>query len=114
MDRTMMIGQKANLDERFHKFFPWSHRQPADALPVFRNTTILPLFRVLNESSPGFTVMGNLIDVENFGRIHIGEIVISPYERRVTGLHIELGCPVDGSLDGGSAAGNGSSTNDPH
>ncbi len=109
----MMIGRKDEMeDSRLHKFFPWCHRERSDKLPTFRNSTILPLFRILNQSAPGFTVLGNVIYVQNFGRIHVGELVVSAYERRVNALHIDLGSPVDGTIDASSVGCNGS-TNDP-
>ena len=115
MDETMLRGTKEELpNPRLNKFFPWLHKEPTGELPEIRGTAILPLYRVLNATSPGFFVRGNVIDIQDFGRIHIGEIVVSQYERRITGLHVELGCPVDGSLDCSAVGGNGSSTNDPH
>ncbi len=114
MDAATMIGQQDQIaDERLHKFFPWCGIQPTGELPEYRNATILPLFRILNRSSPGFTVLGNLISVANFGRIHVGEVIITSYERRLTGLHFELGSPVDGDGDVCFVGGNGSNTNDP-
>jgi hypothetical protein len=113
IQETAMIGRRSELaDERLHRFFPWCHRKPTDELPEFRHTTILPLFRILNPSAPGFRVIGNVVHVENFGRIHIGELVVSGYERRVNLLHVNLGSPVDGDVDACAVGGNGS-TNDP-
>ena len=113
MDETMMIGQKDQIAQQLHKFFPWCGRKPTGELPEIGGTAILPLFRVVNKSVAGFTVVGNVIHVENFGRVHIGEIIVSSYERRVTGLHVVLGSPVDGSTDVSYVGGNGTSTNDP-
>lgn len=113
LEETGMIGRREAMpDARLHKFFPWCHRKPTEELPEFRNMTVLPLFRILNPSSPGFTVIGNVVHVENFGRIHVGELVITPYERRVNALHVDLGSPVDGSIDA-SAVGTNGTTNDP-
>jgi hypothetical protein len=39
--------------------------------------------------------------------------VISAYERRVTMLHVDMGSPMDGSIDAASVDGNGGTT-DPH
>jgi hypothetical protein len=113
MQATAMIGRRDEMkDERLHRFFPWCHRKPTEELPEFRQTTILPLFRIVNPSAPGFTVFGNVVHVGNFGRIHVGQLVVSGHERRVNALHVNLGSPTDGTVDAGAVGANGT-TNDP-
>jgi hypothetical protein len=108
--RDAFVGQEAALPETRQRYFPWRRHQNPDELPEQRGVTIVPLFVVKNPSSPGFEVHGNVIWVQDFGRIHIGELVISAYERRVTMLHVDLGSPIDGSIDAASVDGNGTET----
>lgn len=106
-----MIGRLAEMaDERIHRFFPYCRHKKLETLPSHRGITILPLFRVMNPSGPGFTVHGNVIHVENFGRVHIGEIVIESYQRRVRALHIDMGSPMDGQMDAADVGANGGTT----
>jgi hypothetical protein len=44
---------------------------------------------------------GLSIDVEQFGRIHLGEILASPQGLQLTMFRLELGCPVEGDISGG-------------
>jgi len=54
------------------------------------------------------TIAGNVIDVGGFGRIHIGELVISPSDRRLSAMRFELGSPTEASFTAGSGATDGS------
>lgn len=47
------------------------------------------------------------IDVKDFGRIFLGEFLVSRHSRRLTMLRIELGCPVSGVLVLADESGNG-------
>jgi len=98
-DRDCCVGQVDALPATHHRFFPWSKRKPNGELPTYNGHTIVPLFTVQNEDVPGvFTVKGNVIDVANFGRIHLGEMVITPNERRVMMIHADMGSPEDADL----------------
>jgi hypothetical protein len=48
--------------------------------------------------SDGITCAGNLITVKDFGIIHVGEYLVTPYKRHLTMLRLELSGPVDGTL----------------
>jgi hypothetical protein len=112
MQDTGMFGKKEEMkDSRLHRFFPWCHHAPSQTLPHHRGATVLPLFKVLNPSEPGFTVHGNVVYVEDFGRIQIGQLVVEAYERRVTMLHVNLGSPVDGDIESCSIIANGGPAN---
>jgi hypothetical protein len=96
LDRDAFIGQGNVLPESHHRFFPWRKQKPTGDLPEYHGHTIVPLFFVKNPTEPGkFEVRGNVIYVPNFGRIHLGELVITPHERRVTMIHADLGSPAD-------------------
>ena len=55
----------------------------------------------------GITCLGNLITVKDFGTIHIGEYLVTPYKRHLTMLRLELSGPVDGNLTVVDVYGNG-------
>jgi hypothetical protein len=106
------VGKEDALHERHRKFFPWRNVTETAELPINGKTgkTIVPLFIVLNRSAPGFQVCGNVIYVENFGTIVLGQMVISGHERRITMLHAELGSPVAGTVCACVGDGNGGNT----
>ena len=109
-----MAGRFEELTEhRLHRYFPFCRRKPTEDLHETRHAAILPLFHVMTKSGPGFTVFQNVIHIENFGRLHLGELIISTNERRVTGLHIDLGSPTGGEVDGCSVGANGGHTDPP-
>jgi hypothetical protein len=86
------VGNESALHEKQRKFFSWRNIKNRDKLPLSKGgVTIVPLFKVLNPSAPGFQVSGNTITVENFGTIVLGELIIGGYERRLTMLHVDLG-----------------------
>jgi hypothetical protein len=98
-DRDCFVGKENELHQMHRRFFPWRKQKPAGDLPTWHGHTIVPLFIVKNPDEPGlFEVKGNVIDVRNFGRVHLGEMVISPYERRVTMIHADMGSPQDADL----------------
>ncbi len=112
LQETAMSGKKTEMtDGRLHRFFPWCHQAPSEKLPHRRGVTVLPLFKVLNPSEPGFTVHGNVVYVKDFGRIQIGQLVVEAYERRVTMLHVNLGSPIDGDIESCSIIANGGPAN---
>jgi hypothetical protein len=53
------------------------------------------------------TIEGNRIRVHGLGTISLGEIFITSYERRLTMMRIEIGCPVGGEVDVGDLSGDG-------
>ena len=87
------IGKQSDVPSKKQKFFPWLNHKPNGVLPEFRGHTIVPLFRIEDPGIPGVDVHGNVIHIQNFGRIRLGELFISCEERRVTMLHADLGSP---------------------
>jgi hypothetical protein len=108
LDRDAFIGQEAKLPESHHRFFPLRRHKPDGNLPEYHERTVVPLFRVRNKNEPGvFEVRGNVVYVPDFGRIHLGELVITPYERRVTMIRADLGSPVNANVVAASGCGGG-------
>jgi len=71
----------------------------------------LPLFDLSGYEIPGATTQageGCRIEVPNFGAIILGEFVVSPAERRLTMIIVELHSPDKGELAVGPIRGNGS------
>ncbi len=49
----------------------------------------------------------NVIDIPDFGRVILGEYLITPYARSLSMFRVELGCGTEGTGDGGNVGGNG-------
>jgi len=104
------VGNEGALHEKQRKFFSWRNITNKDTLPSNKaGATIVPLFKVLNPSAPGFHVSGNTITVENFGTVVLGELVIGGHERRLTMLHVDLGSGLSAC-----AVGSNGGTTDPN
>ncbi len=109
-----MVGRHEELAaHKLVHYFPFCHRKPHEELHETREAAFLPLFRVLSPSGPGFHVAQNVIHIENFGRLQLGELIVLPYERRLTGLHVDLGSPTGGDVDVSSVSTNGGQTDPP-
>jgi hypothetical protein len=110
--KDAFVGNEKSLHEKQHPFFPWRNATNTADLPVTgaHKLAIVPLFVVTNPSGPGFHVSGNVITVDDFGTIVLGEMVISGHERRITMLRVELGSPTDGSMCVGIGNSNGTDT----
>lgn len=52
-------------------------------------------------------VYGNVIEVPQFGKVYLGEVMLKQYEREVTMLRLELGSPSAGTAIGPSGGGGG-------
>jgi hypothetical protein len=58
-------------------------------------------------SCPELRVYGNVIVVPQFGTIHLGEVILKNYEREVTMLRLDLGCPTAAATVGPTGSGGG-------
>ena len=105
------VGKEEVLPDNVRHFFPWRRRSSSPTLHLHNHMAIVPLFRVMNQSRPGFEVYGNVIRVEGFGRFHFGELMIEGNRRRVMMLRAELGSPCEGEVNCSCTDGNG--TSDP-
>lgn len=112
-DRAAYVGQETALPEDVWPFFPWRKYKRSTTVPKHRGMTVVPLYTVKNASEPGFEVYGNVIRVHDFGRVHIGELIIESHRRRLLMLHADLGSPVEAFFCAGCSDGNGSSGNPP-
>src|SRR5262249_55540907 len=67
-------------------------------------TTIFPRVNCHGEL---VKVEDNVVRFQEFGAIHLGEIIISDGERRLTMMRVEFGCAIDGNNNYGEVGGNG-------
>jgi hypothetical protein len=112
-DSAAYVGQQAALPEDVWQFFPWRNWKGSTTLPEHRGMAIVPLYTVKNASEPGFEVYGNVVRVHDFGRVHIGELIIESHRRHLLMLHADLGSPVEAFFCVGCSNGNGGSGNPP-
>jgi hypothetical protein len=112
-DRAAYVGRGGELPEDVWKFFPWRNYKRSAKLPEHRGMTIVPLYTVKNPSEPGFEVYGSVIRIHDFGRVHIGELIVESHRRRLMMLHADLGSPVEGFFSASCGDGNGSTGNPP-
>jgi len=108
--RDAFVGKESELPSKKHRFFPWRRHKPNGELPEFRGHTIVPLFRIVDPKIPGIEVHGTVIEIHNFGRLHVGELFISRDERRVAMLHVDMGSPQEGNLSLGIVCSGGGQT----
>ena len=71
-------------------------------------TTIVKALRWTKREPPTAKIEGHTVKVENFGRIHFGEMVIEGDSRRLTMMRLRLGSPEGGSVDFAEVQSNGS------
>jgi hypothetical protein len=112
-DDTAYVGRASELPEKVQQFFPWRNWKPSDKLPEHNGMTILPILRVKPTTSNRFNVYGNVIQIDNFGRIQLGELIVEWNHRRLMMLHAALGSPCSGNITGGCSGGNGGSSDPP-
>jgi len=110
--QDVYAGNENALHEKQRKYFPWRNWANTKEVPASKGlgVCIVPLFIVKNPSEPGFHVSGNVITVDNFGTVVLGELIIGAYQRRLTMLHAELGSPTGGKMSAAIVDGNGGST----
>jgi len=101
------VDNEAKLPEDVLHFFPWRRRKSSTDLHHHNNMVIVPLYKVKNPSERGFEVYGNVIKVHDFGRVHIGELIIEGNRRRVMMLHVDMGSPCEGCVSFSCGDGNG-------
>lgn len=65
------------------------------------------IVREIQGGGPGVKIDGNVVIIPGFGKLHLGEFVISQYSRRLVMLRVELGSPATGTVSGPDMGGNG-------
>lgn len=107
-------GQYQKNRDFFNKYQP-GLKQPADGckfgdpLPRTGAGYVVTTFvrsLVFGDDS----LQGNVLPLKGFGKIHFGEVLMNAYNRRVTMVRFELGCPLQAQATAGCADPNGSTT----
>lgn len=83
----------------------------SDIVLIDRDPVVCTIIDDIVIADPGVeaaSCAGNVIDIDGFGKIHIGELVISPSDRRLSAMRFELGSPTEASFTAGSGATDGS------
>jgi hypothetical protein len=78
-------------------------RVPVDPCGVF----LCSLVKDMKINCPGVKPVGHALEVPEFGRVYIGEVIAERCKRTVTMLRIQLGCPISGNTTVVQAMSNG-------
>jgi hypothetical protein len=68
---------------------------------------ICSLVKDMKIDGSGLKRQGHALEVPEFGRIFIGEVIAEHSKRTVTMLRMDLGCPVNGNVTAAQSIGNG-------
>ena len=106
-EETTLKGKLQKAPERVQR---WFHKPaPNDSeMPHTNGVTTLSLVRGVKTKSSKLKCWGNVIYIDGFGTIHLAELQLSKFTRRLTMIRVNLGSPVEGDLmvssieDGGS------------
>lgn len=109
-DLFQHLTLKEKLKEAPERVKQWFQQAPENGgdLPHISGATCLSLVRQLDLDRPEFKCWGHIIYIEGFGTIHLAELTVSKHKRELTMIRVDLGSPVDGSLDVGTGSGGGS------
>jgi hypothetical protein len=78
-------------------------KNPVEPQGVF----LCSLVKNIKINCQGVKVVGHAVEVPEFGRVYIGEVLAQYQKRTVTMLRFELGCPVVGGFVAAQSIGNG-------
>ena len=98
------------FDKAPSKVAQWfSHSvNPQPQMPAIAGVSSVSLVRDLKPADGAIVCWGNVIPIEGFGTIRLGEVGVSQLTRSVTMVQVDLGCPIVGQVaccsseDGGS------------
>jgi hypothetical protein len=88
------------LRERYNWF-------AGDKFPESKGIVLCSLVKSIKANCGELRVYGNVIDVPQFGKVYLGEVMLKNYERQVTMLRLELGSPTAGIAIGPTTGGGG-------
>ena len=88
------------LRERYNWF-------TGDKFPESKGIVLCSLVKDIKTPCPELRVYGHVIDVPQFGKVYLGEVILKQYEREVTMLRLDLGCPTAATTIGPSGGGGG-------
>jgi hypothetical protein len=79
-----------------------------DTFPESKGIVLCSLIKDIKTACPELRIYGNVIEVPQFGKVYLGEVILKQYEREVTMLRLDLGCPTTALTVGPSGSGGGS------
>jgi len=88
------------LRERYNWF-------TGDKFPESKGIVLCSLVKGIKANCGELKIYGNVIEVPQFGKVYLGEVMLQQYEREVTMLRLELGSPSAGTASGPSGGGGG-------
>lgn len=91
---------------RVQQWFQQAPEKGGD-LPHIQGVTSLSLVRRLEPERDEFTCFGHVVYIEGFGTIQLAAVSVSKLKRRLTMIHVDLGSPIDGSVQLNDVEGNG-------
>lgn len=99
---NLMAGGKPVAVEFNQTLETWD--DAAKQYPPVGDVIVCPAIQPIQ--GPG-VVEPNVIDIPDFGRLILGEYLITPYARSLCMFRVEMGCGTEGTGGGGSVGGNG-------
>ena len=98
-----------HIKKAFGCFFHKSEQKPPARRPgsLIQSSIVQPIHIDNNKFVKAY---GHIIEIEQFGKVILGEIFIGPDLKRINMIRLELGCPTVGRSSAGGAEGNGSHT----
>jgi hypothetical protein len=80
-------------------------------LPNSDTVSTLSIVKSLRHPGAAFESFGNVIHIEGFGTICLGEVRVSKNSRQLTMIRVRFGCPVEGDGSAGCVEGGGTKGN---
>lgn len=95
-------------DKEAREIAPRVQWDPEGKVPQRNGTITASLVGGLpNLERTGIKVNGYSIQLDQFGTIHLGQIIMKPGYRRLSMIRFDLGCPLNGGGEAGGGEGNG-------
>lgn len=69
--------------------------------------TLVKKIRVIKGKFPGKVIRPNILEIPDFGRVHLAELLVSYHSFQLIMMRFELGCPTTGALSVSSGKVNG-------
>jgi hypothetical protein len=109
-----LLGAYHGKDTVFRELFDKLRRRDFGAPHETPELIGCTLVRGIECHSDQVTFEDGVVVIPNFGKMHLAELIIKPYERSLTMIRVELGSPPSGSVTVASGRTNGSPTGGGH
>lgn len=98
LDTFAKVKKELETDKEFKKIAEDPYRSGTPTkLREGSGVVHCSLVKKIKTHAPGVTIDGHMLVIPGFGRIYIGEAILSVNKRTVTMLRFELGSPIDGT-----------------